>query len=85
MNNSRKDPDATKTCNRCGANLNLCQSVSRLYISKSPEKYDDSHCLGHYDRVTGDFEPDYKPSYPLVHHDLLDNSDECNQCGAVVG
>jgi len=84
INYSRKDPDAKITCHRCGANLNLCQSVSRLYVSKD-EEHEDSRCLGHYDHKTGDFEPDTKPSVPLEHHDLLDNSDECNQCGAVVG
>jgi len=37
----------------------------------------------HYE---GDFfESDTNPSYPLKHHDLLDNSDECQGCGSVVG
>jgi hypothetical protein len=81
MNNPRK---AARPCHRCGADLALCSSVQRTYISKDPEEYEDSYCLGHYEE-NGDFEPDSKPSYPVVHHDLLDGSDDCNQCGATVG
>jgi ribosomal protein S27AE len=75
---------AKHKCHKCGADLTLAFSVSRLYVSKEPEKYEDSYCLGHYD-AEDHFKPDSKPSYPVVHHDLLDNSDECNKCGAVVG
>lgn len=70
-------------CHKCGADLSQPRSISRLYVSKD-EGGEDSHCLGHYE-VSGDFEADGRPSYPLVHHDLLDNSDECQKCGATVG
>ena len=71
-----------KTCHKCGSDLTLHSSVSRLYISKD-DKGEDSYVLGHYE---GDFfESDTNPSYPLKHHDLLDNSDECQGCGSVVG
>ena len=71
-----------KICHKCGADLTLPKSVSRLYVSKDTEN-EDSHALGHYEE--DQFEADTKPCYPLVHHDLLDNSDECQECGAVVG
>jgi len=71
-------------CDKCGADLTQPRSVSRLYVAKS-EGLEDSHCLGHYENLTGDFEPDSSPSVPLEHHDLLDNSDECQSCGATVG
>lgn len=68
----------------CGADLTKPRSVSRLYVSKD-EGGEDSHCLGHYNEVSEDFETDGSPSYPLEHHDLLDNSDECQNCGATTG
>lgn len=71
-------------CHKCQADLTQPRSISRLYVAKS-EGLEDSHCLGHYDAQTGYFEPDSSPSVPLEHHDLLDNSDECQSCGAVVG
>jgi len=71
-----------KTCQKCGADLTKPKSVSRLYVSKENSDK-DSHILGHYE---GDqLEADTSPSYPLTHHDLLDNSDECQSCGTVVG
>jgi len=82
---SFKDEDAPlpKVCHKCQANLTQPRSVSRLYVAKS-EGLEDASCLGHYE-LNGDFEPDSTPSVPLEHHDLLDNSDECQSCGAVVG
>lgn len=67
----------------CGNDLEAKGSVCRTYTPKD-EKYPESHCFGHYDS-NGDFEPDSSPSYPVVHHDLVDGSDTCDKCGAVVG
>jgi len=68
----------------CGADLTKPRSISRLYVSKD-ERHEDSSCLGHYDGLSEDFEADGSPSYPPEHHDLLDNSDNCQNCGATVG
>lgn len=70
----------SRTCHRCGADLTHPKSVSRLYVSKDTDQYDDAHCMGHYEKDF--FEPD--ESVTLEHHDLLDNSDECAICGANV-
>lgn len=71
-----------RACPTCGADLTRINSISRLYVSKSDDAHDAS-CLGHLDE-NGDFEPDTDVSYPLENHDLLDNSDECQSCGATV-
>ena len=68
---------------KCGNDLMQKESVRRTYVTKSPEKYPSSYCLGHYE---GDeFEADGSPDYPLEHHDLVDGSDECTACDEVVG
>ena len=76
-------PFGINTC-KCGADLTVKSAVQRTYISKSPDKYPDSYAEGHYNAL-GDFEPDRSPSYPLEHHDLVDGSDTCVACDAVVG
>lgn len=71
------------TCS-CGNDLETKGSVCRTYVTKDKDKYPDSYCFGHYES-NGDFEPDGSPSYPVVHHDLVDGSDKCEECGAIVG
>ena len=69
---------------KCGADLGGFTAVTREYIAKNQVGNEDSYCLGHYDQ-SGNFEPDGKPSYPLVNHDLVDGSDTCTVCGTTVG
>jgi len=69
---------------KCGVDLTGKGTIVRTYESKSPDKYPDSFCHGHYDE-SGTFEPDGSVSYPLEHHDLRDGSDKCVGCDAVVG
>jgi hypothetical protein len=71
-------------CKKCGANLWQKEAVTRTYISKDTSN-PDSHARGHYDRASGDYSQDRSPDYPLVSHDLVDGSDTCSVCGAVVG
>ena len=68
---------------KCGANLGNPEAVTRTYISKNTEN-PDAHSQGHFDE-SGDYIPDRSPSYPLVSHDLVDGSDTCSACNAVVG
>lgn len=82
MERTQEIIEVVYTCQKCGADLTKARSISRLYVAKD-EDGEDAHCLGHLDE-SGDFEPDSELSYPLDRHDLLDNSDECQSCGATV-
>lgn len=70
-------------CTGCHTSLWEKESVTREYVSKNTDN-PSSYGRGHYDK-NGDYEPDTGPSYPLVSHDLVDGSDTCTHCGAIVG
>jgi hypothetical protein len=74
----------TLTCPTCKRDLTVMHMVTREYIAKNPKENENSYCTGHYNK-DGNFEPDGKPSYPVVNHDLLDGSDSCTNCTTVVG
>ena len=71
-----------KNCPACNADLTEPGTVTRTYISKSPDKYIDSYSQGHYEEDT--YEPDTEPTRPLEHHDLVDGSDVCTYCDHVL-
>ena len=73
----------TPTCKKCKSDLGTPGAVTREYISHNTEN-PDSYCTGHYTQ-SGEFEPDSRPSYPLVSHNLVDGSDTCSTCKQVVG
>lgn len=66
----------------CKADLSIKGSVTRTYISMSPE-FEDAHITGYYE-PSGDFETYGKLDRPLSHHDLVDGSDACTACGAIL-
>jgi len=71
-------------CPKCKSDLGEVGAVTREYLARNQQENEDSYLVGHYDQ-SGNFEPDGKPSYPVVNHDLVDGSDSCTHCGTVVG
>lgn len=69
-------------CQDCGANLTKEDAVNRRYTNK--DEGNDRSVDGHY-TSEGVFENDHSCDLSGGRFDLLDGSDTCNSCGAIVG
>ena len=68
------------TCKGCNADLTEKHSVTREYINKddAPSKF----ITGHYEKE--EFEPDGSVDLQDGRYDLVDGSDTCSNCNAVL-
>lgn len=71
------------TCQHCGADLTVTDSVTREYVNKDPDGPEDGSdsvfATGHYDQ-DGAFESDRFDGFGGGNFDLLDDSDTCSAC-----